>query len=132
MVDEALEEIVDHVVNEVVKQGYLVKKGHKMKSMKERWFVLKPRNLTYFTSRTCSEQKGLIVINKSSSVESVPAKGKYRFEVKCGDSGTYYEMEAKDQKSRQEWIACIQAAIGKSMSSLERLLISFVGVLNFD
>lgn len=113
MVDEALEEIVDHVVNEVVKQGYLVKKGHKMKSMKERWFVLKPRNLTYFTNRTCLEQKGLIVINKSSSVESVVAKGKYRFQVKCGETGIHYEMEAKDQKSRQEWIACIQAAIGK-------------------
>lgn len=113
MVDEALEEIVDHVINEVVKQGYLVKKGHKMKSMKERWFVLKPSNLTYFTNRTCSEQKGVIVINKSSSVESVIAKGKYRFQVKCGESGRQYEMETKDQKSRQEWIACIQATIGK-------------------
>jgi len=41
------------------------------------------------------------------------AKGKYRFHVKCGESGTHYEMEAKDQKSRQEWIACIQASIGK-------------------
>ena len=112
MVDEALEEIVDHVVNGIVKQGYLVKKGHKMKSMKERWFVLKPTNLTYFTNQMCSEQKGVITINKSSSVESVVAKGNYRFQVKCGESWIHYEMEAKDQKSRQEWIACIQAAIG--------------------
>lgn len=113
VVDEALEEIVDHIVNGVVKQGYLVKKGHKMKSLKERWFVLKPTALTYFTNQTCSEQKGVITLNKSSSVESVVAKGKYRFQVKCGESGTHYEMEAKDQKSRQEWIACIQASIGK-------------------
>lgn len=125
VVDEALEEIVDHIVNGIVKQGYLVKKGHKMKSMKERWFVLKPTNLTYFTNQTCSEQKGVITINKSSSVESVVAKGKYRFQVKCGESGTHYEMEAKDQKSRQEWIACIQASIdasdGPSPQTRERL-----------
>ena len=112
VVDEALEEVVDHLLNEVVKQGYLVKKGHKMKSMKERWFVLKPTNLTYFTNRTCSEQKGVITIKKSSSVASVAAKGKYRFSVKCGETERLYEMETKDQKSRLEWIACIQAAIG--------------------
>lgn len=115
MADEALEEVVDHIVNEVVKQGYLVKKGHKMKSMKERWFVLKPTNLTYFTNRTCSEQKGVIAINKSASVESIAAKAKYRFSIKCGESEKVYELEAKDQKSRQEWIASIQAAIGVSI-----------------
>ena len=118
VVDEALEEVVDHVINEVIKQGYLVKKGYKMKSLKERWFVLKPTNLTYFTNRTCTEQKGVIVVNKSSSVESVPAKGKYRFGVKCGETERLYELEAKDQKSRLEWIASIQAAIGRSINPL--------------
>ena len=107
---------MDHVINEVIKQGFLVKKGHKMKSLKERWFVLKPSKLTYFTNRTCSEQKGVITINKSSSVESIAAKGKYRFSVKCGETETRYELEAKDQKSRLEWIASIQAAIGTCMT----------------
>ena len=124
VVEEALEEVVDHVINEVIKQGYLVKKGHKMKSLKERWFVLKPTSLIYFTNRTCTEQKGVIVVNKSSSVESVPAKGKYRFSVKCGETETFYELEAKDQKSRLEWVASIQAAIGKNINPLTGLEIA--------
>ena len=115
VVDEALEEDVDHVINDVIKKGYLVKKGHKMKSSKERWFVLKPTNLTYFTNQTCTEQKGVIVVNKSSSV-IVLAKGK--FGVKCGETERLYELEAKDQKSRSEWIASIQAAIGRSINPL--------------
>ena len=112
VVDEALEELVDHVVNEVIKQGYLVKKGHKMKSLKERWFVLKPTNLSYFVNNTCTERKGVITLNMSSAVESIPAKGRYKFTVKCGETKIVYELEAKDQKSRLEWIASIQAAIG--------------------
>ena len=118
VVDEALEEVVDHIVHEVIKQGYLVKKGHKMRSMKERWCVLKPGNLAYYTNSNCSEKKGVIVINKSSSVESMAVKGKYRFSIKCGESETHYEMEAKDQKSRQEWIACIQAVIGEKIRGM--------------
>lgn len=90
----------------------MVKKGHKMKSLKERWFVLKPANLSYFTNNTCAERKGVITLNKSSAVKSIPAKGRYRFTVKCGETKIEYELEAKDQKSRQEWIASIQAAIG--------------------
>lgn len=112
VVDEALEEVVDHVVNEVIKQGYLVKKGHKMKSLKERWFVLKPTYLSYFVNNTCTERKGVITLNTSSAVESVPSKGRYKFTVKCGETKIVYELEAKDQKSRLEWIASIQAAIG--------------------
>ncbi|XP_074624495.1 switch-associated protein 70-like isoform X1 [Acropora palmata] len=125
VVDEALEEVVDHVVNEVIKQGYLVKKGHKMKSLKERWFVLKPTNLSYFVNNTCTERKGVITLNMSSAVESVPAKGRYKFTVKCGETKIVYELEAKDQKSRLEWIASIQAAIdtsgGPSPQKKERL-----------
>lgn len=125
VIDEALEEVVDHVINEVIKHGYLVKKGHKMKSLKERWFVLKPTKLSYFTSNTCSERKGVITLNKSSAVESVPFKGKYKFTVKCGETEIVYELEAKDQKSRLEWIASIQAAIetsnGPSPQKKERL-----------
>ena len=55
----------------------------------------------------------LITLNKSSAVESVPFKGKYKFTVKCGETEIVYELEAKDQKSRLEWIASIQAAIGR-------------------
>ena len=111
--EEALEEIVDHVVNEVIKQGHLTKKGHKVRSMKGRWFVLKPRNLSYYTSRTCAEKKGEVIISKTTKVENGSEKGKYRFVIIGEDKKTSYEMEARDQRTRQEWVAAIQTAIGK-------------------
>lgn len=107
-----------HVVYNVIKQGHLTKKGHKVRSMKERWLILKPGNLSYYTSRACTDKKGEILINKTTQVEIESDKGKCRFIITCGgDKKTTYEMEAKDQRTRQEWVTAIQIAIGKCKPS---------------
>ena len=114
MYKEALEEVVDHIVNNVIKQGHLTKKGHKVRSMKERWFVLKPGGLSYYTTRKRAEKKGEVPLNKATQVEIVPDKGRYRFAITCGgDKKVTYELEAKDQRERQEWVSAIQIAIGE-------------------
>ena len=108
---EALEEICDHVLRLVIKQGYLAKKGAKIKSTKHRWFVLKPGNLCYYTTRAQQEKKGEIIITKGSKVEG-QLSGKCKFLVMCADTKRIYDMEASDQRTKQEWIAAIQSTIG--------------------
>ncbi|KAK3751516.1 hypothetical protein QZH41_019089, partial [Actinostola sp. cb2023] len=122
---EALEEIVDYVVNEVFMQGYITKKGHMVKSTKNRWFVLKPNLLSYYTNRACTDKKGEIAINTSTKVVATRDSKRYRFSIMCGDSKTNYDLEVRDQRTKQEWLVSLQKAIansgGQSVQRKERL-----------
>lgn len=109
----ALEEIVDYVINDILLQGFITKKGHMVKSAKNRWFVLKPGCLFYFTNRSRTDKKGEIVMNSNTKVAGIPDNKKYRFNVTCGDTKTSYDLEVKDQRMKQEWLVAIQKAIGK-------------------
>lgn len=48
---EVIVDMVDEIVHGVLRKGYLTKKGHKVKSWKRRWFVLRKTILQYFQSR---------------------------------------------------------------------------------
>ncbi|ELU04097.1 hypothetical protein CAPTEDRAFT_77392, partial [Capitella teleta] len=57
----AIQEMYDELLVEVIKKGYLNKKGtSKMTAWKERWFVLTPRFIYYYTSRDEMDRKGSI------------------------------------------------------------------------
>ena len=112
--EEGLLSIDSKYLKEEIKSGNLIKKGHKVKSMKERWFVLQPGKLSYYTTRTMKELKGCIALNSESKVENIPdsKSGKCRFSVVCGDTNVSYEMEASTQRDKNEWINLIQVTIG--------------------
>ena len=64
-----MDAISSKYLREILKTGELEKKGHKVKNIKERWFVLVPRNLSYFESRNNPEKKkGEIIINPVSDL----------------------------------------------------------------
>ncbi len=92
----------------------MTKKGHKVKSLKERWFVLQPSKLSYYTSKSLKESKGVIYISKSSKVQNIPESktAKFNFSVTCGEKGTTYELAADSQRVKNEWVNCIQLCIG--------------------
>ena len=60
-----------HKVESALFQGYLLKKGHLMTNWKDRWFVLTPQKLEYFTSRDQTEQKGTILVTKECTVQVI-------------------------------------------------------------
>ncbi|XP_065667730.1 switch-associated protein 70-like [Hydra vulgaris] len=114
---DGLESILNYYILEIVKSGFLVKKGHRIKSMKERWFVLTPDNLFYYDGKTKgAKKKGSICINKAVIIEPLfdMKSNRFRFLLNCGIKGVNYEIEALDLKSMNEWISAIQLCIGNN------------------
>ncbi|KAJ7998156.1 hypothetical protein DPEC_G00219670 [Dallia pectoralis] len=104
-------EVFHELILDVLKQGYMMKKGHKRKNWTERWFVLLPNSISYYVSEDLTEKKGDIMLDGNCCVESLPDKEgkKCLLVVKCLDRS--YEISASDKKRKQEWVQAIQTCI---------------------
>uniref|UniRef100_A0A3P9QJ19 Switch-associated protein 70 n=1 Tax=Poecilia reticulata TaxID=8081 RepID=A0A3P9QJ19_POERE len=107
----SINEVFSELILDILKQGYMMKKGHKRKNWMERWFVLRPTSLTYYVCEDLTEKKGDIVLDQSCCVESLLDKDgkKCLFIIKCLDKS--FEISASDKKKKQEWIQAIQTCI---------------------
>ncbi|CAN2391031.1 Pleckstrin homology domain [Pristimantis euphronides] len=110
-VSMAINEVFNELVLDVLKQGYLWKKGHRRKNWTERWFVLKPNVITYYITEDLKDKKGDIFLDGNCCVESLPDRDgkKCLFLVKCIEKS--YEISASDKKKKQEWIQDIQTVV---------------------
>ncbi|KAJ8247546.1 hypothetical protein GJAV_G00247590 [Gymnothorax javanicus] len=106
-----IREVFLELVLDVIKQGYLMKKGHKRKNWTERWFVLRQGSLTYYVGEDLSEKKGSVSLDGSSCVESLEDKDgrKCLFIIRCPEKT--FEISASDKKKKQEWMQAIQTCI---------------------
>uniref|UniRef100_A0A3P8ZNP9 Switch-associated protein 70 n=1 Tax=Esox lucius TaxID=8010 RepID=A0A3P8ZNP9_ESOLU len=106
-----ISEVFQELILDVLKQGYIMKKGHKRKNWTERWFVLRPNSISYYVSEDLTDKKGDILLDHNCCVESLPDKEgkKCLFLVKC--TGKSFEISASDKKRKQEWIQAIQSCI---------------------
>ncbi|KAM9765110.1 switch-associated protein 70 [Menidia menidia] len=106
-----INEVFIELILDILKQGYMIKKGHKRKNWTERWFVLRPTSLSYYVGEDLTEQRGDIVLDQICCVESLLDKDgkKCLFIIKCSDKS--FEISAPDKKKRQEWIQAIQTCI---------------------
>ncbi|XP_029284437.1 switch-associated protein 70 [Cottoperca gobio] len=104
-------EVFQELILDVLKQGYMMKKGHKRKNWIERWFVLRPNSLSYYVCEDLVEKKGDIILDRTCCVESLPDKEskKCLFIIKCTDKS--FEISASDKKKKQEWLQAIQTCI---------------------
>ncbi|XP_008943906.1 PREDICTED: differentially expressed in FDCP 6 homolog, partial [Merops nubicus] len=68
-VSMAVEEVYQEIIEDVLKQGYLWKKGQLRRNWSERWFTLKPSALSYYMSEERKEKKGSIALDKHCCVE---------------------------------------------------------------
>ncbi|XP_032748804.1 switch-associated protein 70 [Rattus rattus] len=110
-VSMAINEVFNELILDVLKQGYMMKKGHKRKNWTERWFVLKPNIISYYVSEDLKDKKGDIMLDENCCVESLPDKDgkKCLFLIKCFDKT--FEISASDKKKKQEWIQAIHSTI---------------------
>ncbi|CAK6449192.1 unnamed protein product [Pipistrellus nathusii] len=110
-VSMAINEVFNELILDVLKQGYMMKKGHRRKNWTERWFVLKPNVISYYVSEDLKDKKGDIFLDENCCVESLPDKDgkKCLFLIKCLDKT--FEISASDKKKKQEWIQAIHSTI---------------------
>ncbi|KAJ8396730.1 hypothetical protein AAFF_G00015680 [Aldrovandia affinis] len=106
-----ISEVFQELILDVLKQGYMLKKGHKRKNWTERWFLLRPTAISYYVSEDMTEKKGDIALDGNCCVESLPDKEgkKCLFIIKCADKS--FEISASDKKKKQEWIQAIQTCV---------------------
>ncbi|XP_054827704.1 switch-associated protein 70 isoform X2 [Eublepharis macularius] len=110
-VSMAINEVFKELILDVLKQGYMWKKGHRRKNWTERWFVLKPNIISYYVSEDLKDKRGDIVLDDNCSVEALPDKDgkKCLFLIKSLEK--CFEISASDKKKKQEWIQAIQTSV---------------------
>ncbi|XP_049436919.1 differentially expressed in FDCP 6 homolog isoform X2 [Epinephelus fuscoguttatus] len=111
VVSMAIEEVYREIVGDVLKEGYLWKKGQLRRNWKERWFTLRPSNLSYYTGEDRKDCQGNIVLDGNCCVEVLPDRDGKRCMFCLKTLSKTYEMSASDTKQRQEWTTAIQTAI---------------------
>ncbi|XP_054650677.1 differentially expressed in FDCP 6 homolog [Dunckerocampus dactyliophorus] len=109
-VSMAIEEVYREIVGDVLKEGYLWKKGQLRRNWKERWFTLRPSNLSYYTGEDRKECQGKITLDGNCCVEVLPDRDGKRCMFCLKTFSKTYEMSASDTKQRQEWTTAIQTA----------------------
>ncbi|XP_069484612.1 coiled-coil domain-containing protein 91 isoform X2 [Ambystoma mexicanum] len=111
----ALSLAIDHVYQEIylgmIKKGYLWKKGLSRRNWNERWFVLKPPHLSYYTGEDLKDKKGEMLLSLDCVTVVLPDKENRRCLFCIKTPERTYEMSASDMRQRQEWMLAIQAAI---------------------
>ncbi|XP_017286426.1 differentially expressed in FDCP 6 homolog [Kryptolebias marmoratus] len=111
IISMAVEEVYREIVGDVLKEGYLWKKGQLRRNWKERWFTLRPSNLSYFTGEDRKDCQGNILLDGNCCVEVLPDRDGKRCMFCLKTLSKTYEMSASDTKQRQEWTTAIQTAI---------------------
>ncbi|MCJ8734599.1 hypothetical protein PDJAM_G00237210 [Pangasius djambal] len=107
----AIEEVYREIVGDVLKEGYLWKKGQLRRNWTERWFTLKPSSLDYYVSEDRKERKGSISLDTNCCVEVLPDRDGKRCMFCLKTFSKTFELSASDTKQRQEWTTAIQTAI---------------------
>uniref|UniRef100_A0A674P2A5 Switch-associated protein 70 n=1 Tax=Takifugu rubripes TaxID=31033 RepID=A0A674P2A5_TAKRU len=108
-----INEVYLELILDVLKQGYMMKKGHKRKNWNERWFVLKPNSMSYYVSEDLAEWKGDILLDEYSAVAPLQDKDgkKCLFLIKSAQKS--FEISVSDKKKKQEWIQAIQTCLNR-------------------
>ncbi|KAF6721579.1 Switch-associated protein 70 [Oryzias melastigma] len=104
-------EVYQELILDVLKQGYMMKKGHRRKNWTERWFVLKPGSISYYVGEDLAEKKGDILLDGGCSVEPLQDKEGKKCLFLIKSSQKSFEISASDKKKKQEWIQAIQTCV---------------------
>ncbi|KAK7870719.1 hypothetical protein R5R35_009871 [Gryllus longicercus] len=121
---EAVEELHQTFLLDVLKQGVLQKRGYLLPTLREYWFVLQPTELSYFKARG-RDQCGCIALDPQCRVEAgtegggaggagVAATGAAAQRLVLTTRDRTIELAAPDHRSRLQWAAALRLAIAHS------------------
>ncbi|XP_029289562.1 switch-associated protein 70b isoform X2 [Cottoperca gobio] len=106
-----INEVYQELIMDVLKQGYMMKKGHKRKNWTERWFMLKPNFIHYYVGEDLAEKKGEILLDGNCGAEPLQDKDGKKCLFLINSSHKSFEISAPDKKKKQEWIQAIQTCV---------------------
>lgn len=120
-INEAVTDIYQTYVEDVIKKGFLSKKGYIFPTMREYWFVLRPSELSYYKTRSEKEKCGSMVLEEGSRVE--PKTG---YKIALHTPERTYELGTTDHMTRLQWISALQLAVDHSggFQSYQRLQVA--------
>lgn len=103
---EAVTDIYQTIVEDVIKKGFLSKRGYIFPAMREYWFVLRPSELTYYKTRSEKDRCGSFPIEPGSRVEP-----KTDFRITLHTPERTFELGTTDHMTRLQWISALQLAV---------------------
>ncbi|XP_055532831.1 switch-associated protein 70-like [Wyeomyia smithii] len=111
---EAIRDIYQTLIMDVIKKGYLYRRGYVLPTFREYFFVLQPCELSYYKHHTDKDTCGSISLDSKFMVKpSISSSGRtervQKFTLISGDRT--YELGAQDHKTRLQWISALQLAI---------------------
>lgn len=104
-ISEAVSDIYQTIVEDVIKKGFLSRRGYIFPTMREYWFVLRPSELTYYKGRSEKTLCGTIQIEPGSRVEP-----KTDFKIVLHTPERNFELGTSDHMTRIQWISALQVA----------------------
>lgn len=119
--NEVIEEMYQTYIHDIIKKGYLLRRGYLLPTLKEYWFVLQPCELTFYKHQNQKDLCGSIALDQNcmvrpsqSSTQTIGKQEKFlKFILSAGERT--FELAAQDHKSRLQWITALQLAITYSM-----------------
>ncbi|XP_058803327.1 switch-associated protein 70-like [Phymastichus coffea] len=118
-ITEAIDDLYQTYVEDVIKKGYLMKKGYLLPTLKYFWFVLRPDELAYYKDSQQKEPSGVITLDPNCWTDAVSNGGKLdrRFIISTSEH-RYIELVAEDHRGRLQWLSALQIAIQHSSEKL--------------
>ncbi|XP_028305118.1 differentially expressed in FDCP 6 homolog [Gouania willdenowi] len=107
----ALDEVFLEMYHNVLKRGYMWKKGHVRRNWTQRWFVLKPTSMAYYVCEDLKDKRGEILLDKSCVVEPIPDREGKRCLFCVKTHNKTFEMSASDQRQKVEWTQAVHTAL---------------------
>lgn len=105
-ISEAVADMHQTLVDDVIKKGILLKKGYLLPTMREFWVVLRPSELIYYKSRSEKDRCGSLTIEPGSKVETGSG---YKIVLQTPERN--FELAATDHMTRLQWISALQLAV---------------------
>lgn len=103
---EAVTDLYQTIVEDVIKKGFLSRRGYIFPTMREYWFVLRPSELSYYKSRSEKNLCGTIAIEPGSRIEP-----KTDFKLVLHTPERNFELGASDHMTRLQWMSALQQAV---------------------
>jgi len=118
---EAIRDIHDYFVKDVIKKGHLGKKMDLLPAYREHYFVLQPQVLAFYSGTSEREKRGEIPIDGQCRVEIIPDStsksplktpgSKHHSKFQLFASQKTYEFQANDHRTRLQWVNAFKVAI---------------------